>query len=423
MNAYPIYPLPEAVDPRGHKPWDIEPCTAYLPRVFPRHRFLQVPLDGSAQARFMRNHELGHIRWSPRQPDGAARRYKIQLDVLEAVEDMRINTKLQSLKVDVESGALPYRIATATAANLARRGDARAIILTLVAAQGCGSNEGHFTRAFESIPLGTRAVEVAALARKMLWAGGEPRFKDTVRTARWLQLVLDNAMPHTDAKLPSCGAKIAAGINAALDEVLKLSRGLGMSRRSTAKVPWGRMTVEMPPRPLRVAGYLGRRRIAVEEGSVPRNIHRLLIDGRIFQRVRRGRGGTVLTDCSGSMSLASEDIQKILKHSPGACVAVYSGNTWDGVLRVLATGGRQVEKQWINAPAGGANVIDGPALQWLSKQQKPRIWVSDGQVTGIHDRTSAINSLECTALCHQRSIVRCNNVADGVKLLRGMRPR
>ncbi|MEI6084205.1 MAG: hypothetical protein WCS70_07880 [Verrucomicrobiota bacterium] len=94
---------------------------------------------------------------------------------------------------------------------------------------------------------------------------------------------------------------------------------------------------------------------------------RQLIDGKVFRHVRHGKGGAVLIDASGSMSLGNEDVQKILNAAPGCTVAVYSGNTHDGVLRVLAQDGRQVDAQYIGAPAGGANVVDGPALQWLTK--------------------------------------------------------
>ena len=126
----------------------------------------------------------------------------------------------------------------------------------------------------------------------------------------------------------------------------------------------------------------------------------------------------MLIDCSGSMSLGTDDLKKILSHSPGAVVAAYSGNTTDGVLRVLAQDGRQVSEEFIGAPAGGANVIDGPALQWLSKQAKPRIWVCDGQVTGIHDRMSGINTMECEALCRRSGVVRSDNVGLAVELLK-----
>jgi hypothetical protein len=422
MNSRPVFPLPEAVDPHGTGPWGIEPSHPYTPRIFLKHRLLQVPLDDSDHARFMRDHELGHLRWSHKHPDSVSRRHKIHLDVLQAVEDARINTKLEQLAIDTGSGALPAEVATAVAKNLLRRGDMRTVVLTMVAAQGCGANQEHFRSIFEVHPQGANVIQLAEMSRKALWANGDPKFRDTIRVAKWLQLMLENVESLESLSLRRWKAA-GSGATTGFDQALGIAKQHGFTRRSTTKVPWGKMKIEAPPRVRRVDGYLGRGRIASDEGTVPRNIHRQLVDGRVFQRVRRKRGGTVLIDCSGSMSLGTDDLKRILEHSPGASVAAYSGNVRDGVLRVLAAEGRQVDNQWIAAPAGGANVIDGPALQWLAKQSRPRIWVSDGQVTGVNDRMSGINALECSAVCRQRSIARCNDVAESVKVLQGIRRR
>jgi hypothetical protein len=45
---------------------------------------------------------------------------------------------------------------------------------------------------------------------------------------------------------------------------------------------------------------------------------------------------------------------------------------------------REVIDNWVHA----GNVVDGPALQWLSQQKAPRVWVSDGDVTGLGDRSA-----------------------------------
>jgi len=42
---------------------------------------------------------------------------------------------------------------------------------------------------------------------------------------------------------------------------------------------------------------------------------------------------------------------------------------------------------------GSGNVVDGPALAWLARQPRPRIWFCDGAVTGIGDH----GDLRCTA--------------------------
>jgi hypothetical protein len=384
--------------------------------VYLKHSLLTVPLDDSPQSRLTRNHELGHIRWSPANPEIAARRHKLDLDVLQAVEDMRINTKLSGIGVDTSSGFISQSVVKAFADDLLGRGDLRSIVLTMVAVIGQGANETVVREKFNKRPPADKAVQIADMARTIMWDKGAPRFKDTIRTAKWLQALLDSAAPPESARL-SKKLHLSKTDQEYLDGLLKMLGGFGTGSRATRKVPWGRMKVETPPRPRRVSGYLGKRRTASEEGVIPRYAHRLLLDGRVFSRTRRERGGSVLVDCSGSMSLTSEDLKKILSHSPGAAVACYSGNTHDGVLRVLAQAGRQVEDNCIGAPAGGSNVIDKPALEWLRKQPKPRIWVSDGQVTGVGDRQSAINTLECEALCRQCGIVRCNNVGSAVETL------
>ena len=92
MNASPAYPLPEVVDQKHRKRWLIEQSGNISPRAELTHGVLIVPLDQSDQSRFMRDHELGHVHWSPKRPDQQALKNKVSPDVLSAVEDMRINT-------------------------------------------------------------------------------------------------------------------------------------------------------------------------------------------------------------------------------------------------------------------------------------------------------------------------------------------
>lgn len=411
-----IYPLPEIVDARSHRQWRIEPSHRHGARVYLKHSLLMVPMDATPQSRMTRNHELGHIRWSPPKPHLAAMRNKLDIDVLQATEDMRINTKLSEIGVDTSSGSLSKKVAAAFADDLLLQDDIRNLILTMVAVIGQGASEDVFRTKYTGHELGQKAVKIADMAKRILWDRGEARFKDTLRTAKWLQAILDNTAPPESLGLPK-KLKLSKGESEHLEQLLKTLQGFGTGRRATRKVPWGKMKIDTPPRVLKVDGYLGKGRLASEEGVMPRYSHRLLVDGRVFSRVRRQRGGSVLVDCSGSMSLDAADLQKILRHSPGAVVACYSGNTHDGVLRVLAQDGRQVKEEYVAAPAGGANVIDKPALDWLSKQPKPRVWVCDGQVTGVGDRQSALNTLECEALCRRSGVVRQDKVTEAVALL------
>jgi len=413
-----IYPLPEVVDNKDRRKWSIEPTQRMGARVYPKRSLLVVPLDASPQSQMTRNHELGHIRWSPPKPEVAASRNKLDMDVLQATEDMRINTKLADIGIDTSSGSLSNNVVKAFADDLLKSNNVRQLILVMVAVTGQGENEETFKDKLSGHPIGDKAIEIAGMARKIMWYKGNPSFRDTVRTAKWLQALLNGTTPPTRVKLPWGMNGKSGGADDQLESLMKIIRNFGTGRGATRKVPWGKMKIDTPPRVHKVDGYMGKGKRASDEGVIPTRPHRLLIDGRVFSRVRRQHGGSVLVDCSGSMSLEPKDLKNILAHSPGATVACYSGNTHDGVLRVLAQDGRQVKDEFVAAPAGGANVIDKPALDWLTKQARPRVWCCDGQVTGIGDRQSALNTLECESLCRRSGIVRRDNVGLAVELLK-----
>ena len=61
--------------------------------------------------------------------------------------------------------------------------------------------------------------------------------------------------------------------------------------------------------------------------------------------------------------------------------------------------------------AHSGNVVDGPALHWLSQQKSPRVWVSDGEVTGVNDRTGANLSLDVKILTNRARIRRVPTLA------------
>ena len=356
MNHSPAYPLPEVVDQTRRKRWFIEQAGTTSARVELSQGMLIVPLDHSDQSRFMRDHELEHVRWSPKRPDAQAMRNKVSPDVLAVVEDMRVNTKLADAGVDTSRGGWSREVCRAIARDVLQRNDPRLVVLVAVASKGSGVIEETIEKAFAGSSVGLSALEIARLAKSALWSSPTPKFRDTIRVAKWLQMLLDAGT----APNPLLRDKGAGG-DLGLAGALKIAKEAGVTRRATRRVPWGKMRIDKPPRNHRVAGYLGKRNRSMDEGSYPRQLHRMLIDGKVFKHHRRGRGSSVLIDCSGSMSLSADDIAKILTAAPGCTVAVYSGNTHDGVLRVLAQDGRQVDSQFIGAPEGGANVIDGPA--------------------------------------------------------------
>ena len=195
-----------------------------------------------------------------------------------------------------------------------------------------------------------------------------------------------------------------------LDQMMNIQRGVQADRREQGdKVEEGEPKVHPKPRdlhgewePLVVAkpelgvnhtGKLGRRVIAADSGREPRYINRIVTDPerRIFSRKTRALGGVVVIDCSGSMRLSEDDLDRLLKASSGATVLCYSGghnhpskpNVW-----VVARKGRMMRKL---PEFPGDNAVDGPAIVYAASLRdnggQPLIWVSDGYVTGINTGT------------------------------------
>lgn len=150
--------------------------------------------------------------------------------------------------------------------------------------------------------------------------------------------------------------------------------------------------------------------------------HRALIpamDGRAWHAKLPGLGGTVLLDKSGSMSISEAQLVELLRRSPLATIAVYSGGGEHdsrglsmGHLTVLAKEGRYAaERSWPTFP--GANVVDGPALRWLARQARPRVWISDGEVTGASmggEQNHPTLNLECLLICKMVGITQYHNI-------------
>lgn len=166
----------------------------------------------------------------------------------------------------------------------------------------------------------------------------------------------------------------------------------------------------------RVAGRLGRKRIATNSGRDPRRINRMLTDPerRVFDRRARGLGGVVLIDQSGSMSLSDNDLWQIIKAAPGCVIIGYSHNSY---------GGNDEPNCWVLADRGkvvgqvrrgnGGNGVDGPALIYaLSKRRnnEPVIWVCDGYVTSASDGYTERLGEVCAKIVFKHGV----HMVDGV---------
>lgn len=155
--------------------------------------------------------------------------------------------------------------------------------------------------------------------------------------------------------------------------------------------------------------------------------HRALLpasDGSAFAYRKKAKGGTVLLDCSDSMNLNLRNITGLLNHAPMLTVAAYAGGNNDyrdsnkGSLVILIKNGMVADrtsiKNWYESTSG-ENIIDGPAIRWLIKQARPRIWISDGQVTGINDHGSDNLDFEIMLLKRIGRIKQYETIRDCLK--------
>lgn len=161
-------------------------------------------------------------------------------------------------------------------------------------------------------------------------------------------------------------------------------------------IRWAKMEMVYPPLVQSLGTrVLGKSKKNSDIGVNPKNMHRRLTDNKVFQVKAKRKSGTVLIDVSGSMHLDTEDIFEIISTLPASTVAIYSGMSYPshvephevkGQLQIVGKDGKYVGE----IPEHGLNnLIDGPAIDWLSKQAEPRILVSDLLFTGVnYNRTS-----------------------------------
>lgn len=185
---------------------------------------------------------------------------------------------------------------------------------------------------------------------------------------------------------------------------------------------WAELKVRKLPLTRHAPGGLGRKRMATAMGRNPRRIANALADPqkRIFDATKKGNGGVVIIDGSGSMSLTTEDIVKIVDSAHGATVAVYSAdsaNVNDNLL-ILAEKGKMVQSL---PQRNGGNGVDGPALKWAINQRQhanaPVVFVTDGMVHGIGQGYSDLLALDCINMVLKHRVVVRPNVKEAVKAL------
>ena len=103
-----------------------------------------------------------------------------------------------------------------------------------------------------------------------------------------------------------------------------------------------------------------------DTGVVPRNMHRLTTDRKVFQSRKTVAGGSMMIDCSGSMGFYSDDVEEIVNLLPASWIAGYVG--YHGDIRIIADNGSMSKHAINNLNEHGANSVDFEALKLLAEK-------------------------------------------------------
>ena len=380
-----ITPLPEAID--GER-WTVKEGTGSCDTV---KRILGVPSDESSGSRFVRNHELGHAKITPRVAAfKQCKKFGVSMDAMQVCEDLRVHRFLGLTGIEM-SGVLNDDEAEQTVRKVA--GNDRLLAALLVASMHTDDHarflgamwlhldeERHQNLMRMTSMVDARMAQGRGLDRPIGFRNG------TAPAAR----LFDALFPEDGEASPQLPLE-----------------SLCMPRRARQS-KWGQMQIETlqasNSRPIPAAA---RSRAFTDHGAVLEAAHRLHIDGRVFTRRRRQRGGTVLIDASGSMRFSPSDLERVITAAPLATVGIYGGRGRSGTLTIVASKGRMAASALIKAAScQHGNVVDGPALRWLARQPEPRIWISDGHVTGIADQPSSDLAVDAIHICRKARITR-----------------
>ena len=440
--------------------WLVEDCEPRrgIPATAIVERVMRAPAHDTDQARVIRAHELMHAKVSPANEWAQWQDRKIATkEALLASEELRVNFLCKKAGFDVESH-LTDGGEVADGERLACTNDWKSAVFMAIATAGTASSKPFLTgirrhnRLWGSalLDISKRAVKEMEKAHKTGRLGSTEVHKGiglapwgftfTEKIAEWADRLAGMDPPQEEPESEESESEEQES-NSGDDKPQKREHSnKGISKNSEKEIRerissitpdrmegqapyWGELNIENPPKPVVAKGGLGKKKSVSNVGRSPRRLHRYMTDPqrRIFDVKKRGLGGVVCIDASGSMAITHADIVKILEASPGATVLAYSQmdtacketNAW-----VLADKGRMVEQV---PEMGQGNGVDFPALEWAVKHRQhssaPVIWVTDGGTCGPNQGFSRILANQCTKFCIEKRVITVETVKGAVETL------
>ena len=186
---------------------------------------------------------------------------------------------------------------------------------------------------------------------------------------------------------------------------------------------WCKLKPAFPKLELVHNGRMNRKRRPNELGKTPKYLNRLLTDPsrRIFAKKTKSLGGVVIIDCSGSMDLTNDNIEKLVTSASGSTVWAYSATCRDYELEnlwLIANKGKRVRA----LPSfHGGNGVDLPAIAFANRYRRNKsdvmIWISDGMVTGNGDTTNSRLRRATAHFIRKHNIHHVKELSEAMKLL------
>lgn len=446
--------------------WDVHDCEARrgIPATSITERTMLAPKADTPQARAIRAHEMMHAKVSPAGEWEQWQRRKVaSVQAMVVCEELRVNYLCDKAGFDVLTH-LTDGTETADGERYACTNDWRGAVHMAIATAGTASSKPFLNgirrhnrlwgkallsiskRAVKEMDKAHRTGYLASTATDRKSGLAPIGFTFTEKMAEWVDRLAgmppENVQEEDDSK-KGLGATEASeekdtvavshdnrGNNAPkplsekeyLNKITKVTPE-GMTRADTPY--WGELVVSRLPLTVLTQGNLGKKKSPSNVGRSPRRLHRYMSDPqrRIFDNKRRGMGGVVVIDASGSMTLTRDDVRKMLDASPGCTVIAYSDvdnckgapNAW-----ILADKGRMVSDDDF-PEMGSGNGVDFPALEWGVKHRQhsssPVVWVTDGGVCGPNQGFSDLLANQCTAYCIEKKVTIVETPSLAVELL------
>lgn len=438
--AMPEFLSRDDIDPRS---WSVQQGAPLRGDAWTEMRTatMRVPFGDDEMSRVIRAHELTHAKISPIDKatmESYIEEHRLTRDSVISAEEFRVNMTIKHLGFDIDAlrDGSEFKAGQICGHNNNWNGMVRFVAST-AGSKACND----FVRGISKTnpALGARAKEV----QKELLKYHKKLLKYHGINAKESFRYISDTTPVGRHQVPAGFDTYTRAIAEMLDTLLIPEGGGGPNGEpdsspeegntpSPADVFGGRagkfadLIEDVRPKPRHVDGKLGRKRVAVNVGKNPRRINRMLVDPerRIFDRRAKGRGGVVLIDQSGSMSLSDSDIWNIISHAPGCLIIGYSHradsttipNVW-----VIADRGKVVEQ----VPEGnGGNGVDGPAIRFAQARRRynePFIWVCDGIVTdGKGDNEYPNLTDECAKLVAKHNIHMVDDVNEAIEAFKSI---